>query len=149
MFFSQHNAASAYTNVGLETGVRAASPHKLIIMLYDGALQSLARAREGMLGGQVAQKGEAFSKAIRIIEEGLRASLDAKRGGEIATRLDELYRYMTTRLLTANLRNDAAALDEVSRLLTELRDAWLAIGAGGVDMPAPSIARSAETAETA
>ena len=118
---------NAYAQVGVETGVASADPHRLIGMLYDGLQQSLAQAREAMQEKQIAQKGESISKSIRILEEGLRASLDRQRGGDIAAQLDSLYEYMISRLLAANLRNDMAALDEVKRLITELSDAWQAM----------------------
>lgn len=117
----------AYAQVGVETGVATADPHRLICMLYDGLLQTLAEARQAMQAARVDRKGERLAKAIRILEEGLRASLDQSRGAQIAAGLDRLYEYMVTRLLTANLRNDTAALDEVMRLITELRDAWQAM----------------------
>lgn len=118
---------SAYAQVSVETGVAAADPHKLIGMLYEGLLQSLAQAREAMLANDTARKGETLSKSIRILEEGLRGSLDRERGGDIAAQLDGLYEYMVMRLLSANLKNDMTALDEVARLITELRDAWQAM----------------------
>lgn len=117
----------AYAQVGVETGIATADPHRLIGMLYDGLLQALAEAREAMQAGQIARKGERVSKAIRILEEGLRASLDRSRGAQIAMQLDSLYEYMITRLLGANLKNDAQALDEVAKLVGELRDAWQAM----------------------
>lgn len=118
---------AAYTQVNVETGVAAADPHKLIGMLYEGLLQSLARAREAMRAGEIARKGESISRAIRILEEGLRGSLDIARGGSIAQQLDALYEYMINRLLFANLKNDPATVEEVARLATELRDAWQAM----------------------
>ncbi|MFO7189176.1 MAG: flagellar export chaperone FliS [Pseudomonadota bacterium] len=118
---------AAYTQVNVETGVAAADPHKLIGMLYEGLLQSLARAREAMRAGEIARKGESISRAIRILEEGLRGSLDIARGGSIAQQLDALYEYMINRLLFANLKNDPATVEEVVRLATELRDAWQAM----------------------
>lgn len=117
----------AYAQVGVETGVATADPHRLIGMLYDGLLQTLAEAHDAMCAGQIGPKGERISKAIRILEEGLRASLDRSRGAQIATQLDSLYEYMITRLLGANLRNDVQALDEVAQLVGELRDAWQAM----------------------
>jgi len=114
---------NAYNQVGVETGVAAADPHKLIGMLYEGLLQTLARARDAMQSSEIARKGEAISKAIRILEEGLRGSLDRSRGGELALQLDGLYEYMITRLLAANLKNDPAARDGVTRFVRGLRDA--------------------------
>lgn len=118
------SSAQSYVNVGIETGVAAADPHRLILMLFDGALVAIARAGSAMDQKQVAEKGQAISQAIDIITNGLKASLDFSHGDELADRLAALYDYMGTRLLQANLHNDAAALSEVSRLLTELKTAW-------------------------
>jgi flagellar protein FliS len=127
MFGSRQTGVHAYAKVGMETGVVAASPHKLIVMLFDGALVALNGALQSMRTGNIGEKGKSISKAIMIIDSGLRAALDKKAGGEIAEGLDALYEYMSARLLTANLNNDATILEEVQRLLTELRDAWNAI----------------------
>ena len=127
MFGSRHTGVHAYANVGMETGVVAASPHKLIVMLFDGALVALNTALNGIRSGNIAEKGKSISKAIMIIDSGLRAALDKKAGGEIAEGLDSLYEYMSGRLLTANINNDPAIVEEVQRLLIELRDAWNAI----------------------
>jgi flagellar protein FliS len=80
-----------------------------------------------MRSGNIAEKGKSISKAIMIIDSGLRAALDKKAGGEIAEGLDSLYEYMSGRLVTANITNEPAILEEVQRLLIELRDAWNAI----------------------
>ena len=127
MFGSMQRGVNAYAKVGLETGVSAASPHKLIVMLYDGALVSILNAIANLKSGNVAAKGAAISKAINIVDNGLRAALDKKVGGEIAQNLDALYEYISARLLKANLDNDPAILDEAHALLTDLRDAWNAI----------------------
>lgn len=127
MFGSRQTGVSAYAKVGMETGVLAASPHKLIVMLYDGALVAIGNALASMRNGQIGEKGKSISKAIMIIDSGLRAALDKKAGGEIAEGLDALYEYMSARLLQANLKNEPEILEEVQRLLTELRDAWNAI----------------------
>jgi flagellar protein FliS len=127
MFGSRQTGVHAYAKVGMETGVVAASPHKLIVMLFDGALVALNTALNGIRSGNIAEKGKSLSKAIMIIDSGLRAALDKKAGGEIAEGLDALYEYMSGRLLTANINNDPAIVEEVQRLLIELRDAWNAI----------------------
>jgi len=128
MFGSMQRGVNAYAKVGLETSVISASPHKLIVMLYDGALAAIKSAASHMAAGNIAEKGAAISKALDIINNGLRASLDKKAGGEIASNLDSLYVYMTERLLTANLQNKLPLLDEVQTLLADLRDAWTQIG---------------------
>lgn len=138
MFGSQRSGANAYAKVGVETGVLAASPHKLIAMLFDGALVALSTGLVHMKTGNIAGKGQAISKAIRIIDEGLRASLDQSAGGGIAVSLDALYEYMSNRLLMGNLKNDPAMLEEVQRLLTELKQAW-----DGIDPAAAAIGQNA------
>ncbi|TAN52113.1 MAG: flagellar export chaperone FliS [Methylococcaceae bacterium] len=117
-------AIKSYAKIGIESGVNAADPHKLISMLYQGALLAVANAKNGILRKDITGKGAAISKAISIIDEGLNASLDKNVGGELAHNLSSLYEYMTVRLITANLKNDTAILDEVARLLADLKDAW-------------------------
>ncbi|MHB0926373.1 MAG: flagellar export chaperone FliS [Gallionellaceae bacterium] len=121
-------AIKAYNKVGIESSVTAAGPVKLISMLYQGALLAIANAKSGILRKDIPAKGAAISKAIAIIGEGLNASLDKKVGGDLAQNLSSLYTYMVTRLVAANLNNDIAALDEVARLLNDLKGAWDSIG---------------------
>jgi flagellar protein FliS len=127
MFGTARHAINAYATVGIETGVDGADPHTLILMLYDGALLALGDARYHMAQKNIAGKGQSISKAITIIESGLKISLDIKAGGELGARLAALYDYMCDRLLRANLHNRVEIIEEVSRLLTELREAWAAI----------------------
>lgn len=128
MFGSSRTGASAYAKVGMETGVAAASPHRLIVMLFEGAMLSVMTAKKHMSTGDIPQKGKAISRAIDIIELGLRASLDKTQGGEIALNLDDLYAYMSTQLVRANLHNQPELLDEVHKLLSALKGAWEQIG---------------------
>lgn len=127
-YSNTRNAAQAYARVGLETDVASADPLRLVLMLYDGALKSVAQARGHMQRGEIPAKGMALSRAMQIISEGLVASLDRSRGGELAAQLKELYAYMNRRLLEAGVRNEPSILDEVSGLLRELRQAWDSIG---------------------
>ena len=124
MFGMMRNHADSYAKVGVEVAVETADPHQLILMLYEGALLSLMLAEQCMKDGRVGERGAAISKAISIIGEGLRASLNAESGGELAGRLDALYDYMVRRLVEANTENRPAPLQEVSRLLRELKTAW-------------------------
>jgi len=117
-------AINAYNNVGLESSVMGADPHKLISLLYQGALLEIANAKNGILRKETTAKGKSISRAIAIIGEGLNASLDKNVGGELAQNLSSLYDYMVARLVVANLNNDITVLDEVARLLTELKGAW-------------------------
>lgn len=129
------SAAKTYSTIGVETGVAAASPHSLILMLYDGALQAIGDARRHLEARAPADKGRAVSRAISIIDEGLKGCLDRSTGGEIASHLAELYDYMCRRLLLASLKDDRAGFDEVARLLNELRGAWATIAATPRDNP--------------
>ncbi|QXN61221.1 flagellar export chaperone FliS [Serratia sp. JSRIV002] len=122
------SGTQAYAQVSVESGVMGASPHQLIVMLFDGALSALLRARILMDQGNIAGKGLAISKAINIIDNGLKNGLNHEQGGEIADNLAALYDYMKRRLMQANLHNDVAALDEVSGLLENIADAWRQIG---------------------
>lgn len=122
------SGTQAYAQVSVESGVMGASPHQLIVMLFDGALSALLRARILMNQGNIAGKGLAISKAINIIDNGLKNGLNHEQGGEIADSLAALYDYMKRRLMQANLHNDVAALDEVSGLLENIAGAWRQIG---------------------
>ncbi len=122
-----NNPTFAYQRIGIETGVESASPHKLILMLFEGAQEALTKAKMYIEHNEIAKKGEMLSKAIMIIDHGLKASLDMNAGGDLSQHLSALYDYMTSRLLTANLKNDVALIDEISGLLNELYSAWMAI----------------------
>jgi flagellar protein FliS len=123
-----------YSNVGVETSVVDASPHKLVALLFDGLFESIGQARAAIAAGQTEAKGRAIGRAARIVEEGLKASLDLKAGGALAADLADLYAYVAMRLTQANLRNDATALDECQALMQPLREAWGSI-APQVDSP--------------
>ena len=120
--------AGAYARISTESGAMSASPHQLITMLFDGAKTAITMARHHMANGEIAAKGNAISKAINIVDNGLKASLDAEAGGqagaELVANLSALYDYIAQRLMYANLRNDPALLDEADRLLESISAAW-------------------------
>jgi len=118
-----NRALNAYSNVDLVSAVNSASPLQLVLLLYDGAIGSLATAKGQMQDMKFAEKGRLISKAIGIIE-GLRSVLDFEKGGEISKNLNDLYEYMKHRLTIANLKNDPEGPAEVIRLLNDLRTAW-------------------------
>ena len=138
MFSPAQSGANAYARVGVETGVMGANPHKLIVLLYQGARQAITRARIHLQAGNVGPRCEAIAKAIQIVESGLQPALNLEAGGEIAQRLNALYSYMTKRLLEANINQSETMLVEVDGLLATLEEAWLGIG--------PEVARMAERA---
>ena len=105
----------------------AADPHGLILLLFEGAAAAMSQARFHMEQNDIAQRGTNISKAIDIIGNGLKASLNVKAGGDLAERLQALYEYIIQRLLWANMRNDRAALEEAMGLLGEIHSAWAEI----------------------
>lgn len=115
--------AKAYQEVNVSSAVNSASPVRLIVLLYEGAMGALASARLEMANNNVIAKAKLITRAIDIVN-GLRASLDPGKGGEIASSLESLYEYMVRQLTMANLKNDPEILDEVHRLLGELHGAW-------------------------
>jgi flagellar protein FliS len=128
--------ATAHQRVGVDPGVDGSDPHTLVLMLFDGALEAIKHAQGHLAAGRVLEKGQALAKAARIVEEGLKASLDRRAGGALAQQLAALYDCATLRLLQANLRNDAKALAEVTKLLGDLRDTWSKIGKNAPAAPA-------------
>lgn len=130
MFGQRLSPAATYAQVGVQTSVESADPHKLILMLFEGAMAAIGIAKVHMAANNVAEKGAAISKAIDIVTNGLEASLDQEAGGDLAERLQALYQYISHRLLWANLKNDQVALDEANTLLAELHSAWVQIAPG-------------------
>lgn len=118
-----NKGTDAYKQVHRVSGVEAADPHQLVDMLMSGALENTASAKGHMSRNEIAEKGNCISKAISIIE-GLRGSLNHEKGADLSANLDALYEYMQSQLVTANLKNDPAILDEVLGLLVEIRGAW-------------------------
>jgi flagellar protein FliS len=117
-------SANSYKTIGLETSILGASPHQLVSLLFDALQQSLVAAKGAILSGDVPAKGRAIGKAVRILEEGLKAGLDTNRGGEIAVNLRTVYDICILRLTEANFRNDPAIIDEVIRLMSPVCDGW-------------------------
>ena len=120
------SALQQYNQVRTHTQVEGAAPHRLIQMLMDGALDKIHLAKGFMERRQIPQKVQHINWALSIIE-GLHSSIDLEKGGDIAQNLDALYDYMQRRLVTANMDNDPAMLDEVAGLLSEIKSAWDAL----------------------
>lgn len=120
---------SAYEKMSLETSVNHASPHQLIALLFDGALHAMKLAVLCLQKGKIAKKGAAISKAINIIDNGLKSSLNFEQGGEIAENLNDLYQYISQQLVLANLHNDQEKLQFCFNLLNNIAESWREIGA--------------------
>ena len=121
-------SASAYQKVGVETSVARANPHDLVNMLFDGLLLALGSARAAMQRGDIKSKCQQIVIAVRIVEEGLKCSLNLEQGGQLAANLSDLYGYCVMRLTQANARNDDAALAEVIALIEPVAKGWKEIG---------------------
>jgi flagellar secretion chaperone FliS len=119
----QRSPINQYHRVDVESRVEASNPHSRISMLLAGALKRIAIAHGATTRGDVVAKGASISSAIRIIDS-LRAALDHKRGGEIASNLEALYSYMERRLMEANRKSDTDILAEVTALLGEIKEGW-------------------------
>lgn len=116
--------SQAYQQVNLETCVSQASPHQLIVLLFDGALNAIKLANLYIQKGDIAGKGKAISKAINIVDNGLKSALDLEQGGEVAENLDRLYHYISQQLVLANLHNSQDKLQTCYDLLNNIADAW-------------------------
>ena len=120
---TNHKAIAAYGDVKVTTGVASADGVQLIQTLFDGLLESLAATKGHIQNGAIVEKGKSIARASRIVI-GLQGALDFERGGDLANNLNELYGYVTRRLLHVNARNDLDALEEIFGLMNEIRTAW-------------------------
>jgi flagellar secretion chaperone FliS len=125
MNISASNAVSEYQNTS-NSSIAYADPHQLILRLMNGAIERIAQAKGCMQQKDSNNKGELIGKAIGIIT-GLSACLDHSQEGDLSDNLESLYEYMNLSLLRANMEDDTDKLDEVSKLLQEIRSAWVQI----------------------
>ena len=118
---------NAYKQIEAETAVSSASPHQLVTLLFEALQQSLFKAKAAMQCNDFQTKGQAIGRAVRILEEGLKAGLDMNQGGELALNLQTVYDICILKLTETNLRNSVALLDEVSSLIHPIADGWAQI----------------------
>ncbi|HED17024.1 MAG TPA: flagellar export chaperone FliS [Gammaproteobacteria bacterium] len=116
-------AVNQYKQVGVQSGLTDATPYRLVQMLMEGALERVSKAKGTMQRHDFIEKGRYITSAMSIID-GLRGSLDFEVGGEIAVNLDNLYEYMNRRLMEANTSNNPDLLDEVSQLMSTIKEGW-------------------------
>jgi len=120
------NALSQYKNMNTQFAIDHAHPHRLVQLLMEGAMQRMAEAKGAMERKKLAEKGEAIGKTISIIG-GLRDSLKHEINSDLPQKLDNLYVYMTKRLLEVNRNNDLKGLDELMQLMRTVKEGWDAI----------------------
>jgi len=128
MAYTRNSNLAAYQTVAAHGGVAAADPHRLVLMLMDGALERIAQARGAIDNNAPEARSRLLHRAVDIVSE-LRASLNLASGGMIAANLADLYEYAMRQLMRANLEARADVLDEVNRMLREIREAWVMIPA--------------------
>lgn len=122
------SSPTSYQQIGQDSDILGADPHRLIVLLFDGAEAAMNQAQSCLAAKDIRGRSEALIKAIDIIVSGLSASLNQEQGGDLAKNLSALYDYMVNRLLYANLHQDAAAITEVQKLMTEISSAWREMG---------------------
>jgi len=133
------NALQQYQQIGVQSSIVDASPHRLIQMLFEGALDRVSKARGSVVRGDVTEKCRHIGAAMAIVD-GLSGSLNLEVGGEIANNLAALYDYVGRRLLQANIESSSLMLDEVSNLLGQIKEGWDAISIETTPPPLTSTA---------
>jgi flagellar protein FliS len=125
--YARNSKLAAYQSVSAHGAVAGADPHRLVLMLMDGIMERMAVARACIGRGDIARKAKLLHSCVTLLEE-LRGSLNIARGGELARNLSELYDYMSRQLIRANADSNIEYIKEVTSLLGEVRQAWVAIG---------------------
>lgn len=114
----------SYRQTEITVKAANASPQQLVVMLMDGLMDELDRAEGHMQAKNYLRKGDAIKKSLRILS-GLSVALDLEQGGNLATHLKQLYQYCGKRLMKASIRNDVAELQQVRKILNEIREGWV------------------------
>ena len=138
MFGNAAYASNAYRRLAAESSALGADSHQLIALLFTASLAAIGQARSALARRDIAAKAVASSKAIRLVDEGLKVAVDRSQGA-IGESLYQIYDYCTRRLLHAHLKHDDAAYAEVAHLLGQIPDGWRGIAPGGD----PSVRRAA------
>jgi flagellar protein FliS len=124
--YSRSSSLAAYQSVAVHGGVAASDPHRLVLMLMDGAIERIMAARGVIENGAPEARSRLLHRAVAIIDE-LRGCLNMELGGELAANMADLYEYSSRQLMRANLEGRTEPLDEVANLLREIRSAWIQI----------------------
>jgi flagellar secretion chaperone FliS len=130
MFGQTALATNAYRRLAVESAALGADRHQLIAMLFEGAQTAISQARAALARGDIAAKAVASSRAIRLVDEGLKVAVD-RSVGEMGESLFQLWSYCARRLLHAHLKHDDGAYAEVAALIGQIESAWAGIGPNG------------------
>lgn len=120
------SSLQSYRKVSLDSEIAVASPHRIIQMMFAGALERLAQSRFAIERNDLQNKALYIGKAIGLIN-GLNSSLNMDAGGEIASNLNDLYEFMLVKITEANINNDVQAIDDVTGILKIIKEGWDAI----------------------
>lgn len=126
--YNLNDGYDSYRSVDLEAKAASASPYELVLMLFDGLLDELARARGHIEGKRFQQKGRSLEKCLNILN-GLNSALDYEQGGELVQGLARLYDYCIYKVSDVSVSLSLTDLDEVVRLLGTLREGWEGVSA--------------------
>jgi flagellar protein FliS len=130
MFGTAAQASNAYRRLAVESAALGADRHQLISLLFSASLAAIGQARAALARGDIGAKAQASSKAIRLVDEGLKASVD-RAVGDLGEQLYQLYEYCSRRLLQGHLRHEDGAYAEVAALIGEIDGAWRGIAPAG------------------
>lgn len=130
MGHSRGGALAAYQSVAAHGGVAASDAHGLVLMLLDGLQERISAAHLAIQNSDFDAKARFLNRSLGILGE-LRRALDFEAGGALARNLDALYDYCTRQLLVASVELRTEPLDEVSRLVNEIRIAWMSVRSEG------------------
>ena len=119
------NALTAMAQYGQmkQQAAQYASPHQLILLLFNGAVESLSVASGAIDNKNIELRGKHITRAISIIN-GLRDMLDMQTGGEVADNLYSLYSYMAREIFNSGFHNDKETLQNISQMLVDIRGSW-------------------------
>lgn len=126
--YQLNDSYEQYRSVDLESRAASASPYDLVLVLVDGLLDELARARGHIEGRRYQQKGASLEKCMNILN-GLSSALDFENGGEVVAGLARLYDYCIYRLADVSVSLSLEGIDEVVQLVGTLREGWEGVNA--------------------
>lgn len=115
-----------------QTEVQSRTPLELVVMLYDGGLAFIHQARAAIERNDIPARRDATTRALAVVSQ-LQSTLNMEAGGDVARQLDDLYSWVTGRILAATMDNRVEPLDEAARVLAMLRDSWVTIANGAAD----------------
>jgi flagellar protein FliS len=116
-------ALAQYGQIKNDTQTTYASPHQLMLMLFDGAIEAMSITVGAIQNKNFELRSKQNTRSITIIN-GMRECLDMETGGELADNLYSLYQYMTQELFRASFKNDVDTIQNIQTMLKDIRGSW-------------------------